>query len=83
MATRTTIIAKAIKTADKSWFNENYTKQAEAVIKTLEGAGYMVVPVKPDDKMVKAGKEAMQAGRFKSSEVVSNLYAAMVRATKS
>lgn len=77
-----TAIAKAIKKADRSWFNEDYDKQARAVVQTLAREGYAIVPLTPDDKIVEAGLEAMQAGRYRPEDVVTQLYEAMVTAGK-
>lgn len=74
------LIARAIKEADKSWFNEDYMKQADAVIRGLKAKGYAVVEEKPTEKQVEAGKEALQSGRYKPSDVVTVLYQVMVRA---
>ncbi|WP_259782071.1 hypothetical protein [Aestuariispira ectoiniformans] len=74
------LIAQAIKGADKSWFNEDYVKQAEAVIRGLKAKGFVVVEEKPTEKQVEAGKDALQSGRYRPSDVVTVLYQAMVRA---
>lgn len=73
------LIAQAIKGADKSWFNEDYMKQADAVIRGLKAKGYAVVEEKPTDKQVEAGKEALKSGRYKPGDVVTVVYQAMVR----
>ncbi|MBP5858907.1 hypothetical protein KAJ83_17945 [Marivibrio halodurans] len=75
-----TAIAKAIKQADRSWFNENYDKQAAAVLQTLRRDGYAIVPVEPDAGTIEAGVEAMQAGRHRPADVLRSLYRAMVAA---
>ncbi|MEQ8602969.1 MAG: hypothetical protein RIB45_06590 [Marivibrio sp.] len=77
-----TAIAQAIKKADKSWFNEDYDKQARAVLQALAKEGYAVVPRHPSDAAIEAGREAMQAGRYRPSEVLTQLYRAMVEAGK-
>lgn len=77
-----TAIAQAIKKADKSWFNEDYDKQARAVIQALAKEGYAVVPRAPSEAAIEAGREAMQAGRYRPSEVLAQLYRAMVEAGK-
>lgn len=77
-----TAIAQAIKKADKSWFNEDYDKQARAVIQALAKEGYVVAPRQPTPEAIEAGREAMQAGRYRPSEVLSQLYRAMIEAAK-
>ena len=72
------LMAHAIKDADKSFFNENYTKQADATITTLRKAGFVIVPIKPTKPALVAGKGAMQSRRFRPSDVLTMLYQAMV-----
>ena len=73
-------IAKAIREADNSWFNENYSKQADAVLKAIQAKGFVIVEADPTEAQVEAGREALTTGRYKPSEVVSKLYSVMVRA---
>lgn len=75
-----TAIATAIKKADRSWFNENYDKQAGAVLKALRRDGFAIVPVEPDGDTIEAGVEAMRAGRHRPADVLRGLYRAMVAA---
>ncbi|MBO6835274.1 MAG: hypothetical protein RLW87_22000 [Alphaproteobacteria bacterium] len=75
-----TIIAKAIKRADWTIFNENYTKQAASVIKAVNKAGWGIVPLEPDAEMLKDGREQIEIGRHKPSEVAKAVYTAMVKA---
>lgn len=77
-----TAIAQAIKKADRSWFNEDYDKQARAVLQALAREGYAVVPLDPSQEAIEAGKEAMQAGRYRPADVLKQLYRAMVEAGK-
>lgn len=74
-----TIIAKAIKRADRTIFNENYTKQAESVIRAVNNAGWGIVPLDPDAEMLKTGRETIEIGRHKPSEVAKAVFTAMVR----
>ncbi|RED46142.1 hypothetical protein [Aestuariispira insulae] len=73
-------IAKAIKDADSSWFNENYSKQADAVLQAIRAKGFVIVEAEATEAQVEAGREALTTGRYKPSEVVSKLYAVMVGA---
>ncbi|MDF2965526.1 MAG: hypothetical protein K0Q51_914 [Rickettsiaceae bacterium] len=72
------LITKAIEQADKSYFFEDYTSQAVAVMDALKKAGYNIVPTKPNDKMIKSGVAAIIYGRSKPSDIVREVYNAMV-----
>lgn len=72
------IVAKAIKDADKSFFNEDYSKQARAVVSALKQAGYEVVPVKPPPLLVEWAKENIPFGRLRPSELITQMYSMMV-----
>lgn len=71
-------IARAIKKADKSYFFENYSKQAKAVITELEKSGYKIVPIRPTADMVKAGSDAIVGGKVKPSNHVQTIYHIML-----
>lgn len=75
-------IAQAIKQADRSWFNEDYDRQAQAVVKALAARGFAIVPMAPEEAAIEAGKDAMSAGRHKQEQILAHLYAAMVKAGK-
>jgi len=72
------IIAMAIKKADTSMFNEDYTKQAAAVIDALRKSGYEVVPLKPPEGLLPYVHDNMPFGRLRPSELVTQLYTLMV-----
>ena len=74
-----TIIAKAIRSADRTLFNENYTKQAASVIKAVNKAGWGIVPLEPDDEAVREGAREIEVGQYLPSEVARVVYRAMVR----
>jgi predicted CoA-binding protein len=74
------IMARAIKKADTRYFFEDYTKQANAAIRALNRAGYAIVPVRPNQEMVKAAVEALQYGVNRTQSVVEPLYRAMIDA---
>ncbi|WP_119677424.1 hypothetical protein [Indioceanicola profundi] len=71
-------IAQSIKKADRSLFNENYTKQAEAVIAGLRRAGYEVVPTRPPDALVDFAKDNIPFGRLRPADLIRMLYSTMV-----
>lgn len=73
------IIARAIQKADRSYFFENYDKQARAVLSALKKEGYSVVPRDPDEDQIEAGKAVVTSGRVRPSDFVTAIYSAMVR----
>lgn len=76
----TECIAKAIKKADNTYFFENYSKQAKAVIKALEKEGFVILPKAPSKAMIDAGSEAILSGRVKPGNHVVSVYMAMLSA---
>lgn len=75
-------IAKAIRKADNSYFFENYSKQAYAVLAALEREGFALMPIRPDEKMIKTGLEMIPSGRIKPENLVTRIYEAMVKSAK-
>jgi hypothetical protein len=75
-------IAHAIKKADKRYFFEDYTAQANAVLKALREAGMAVVPVEPNADTIEAGKNALKYGTQRPQDMLKTLYQAMVGAAK-
>lgn len=59
-----TIIQDAIAKADSSYFFEDYTKQAKAVIAALEREGYKLVPKDCDEEVWKKVADQMRTGRL-------------------
>ena len=51
----------------------------ESVIRAINNAGWGIVPLEPDPEMLKSGRETIEIGRHKPSEVAKAVYAAMVR----
>ncbi len=78
MADLKEIVALAIKKADTSMFNEDYNKQAAAVIQAVQKAGYEIVPVRPPEGLLPFVHENMPFGRLRPSELVTQLYTLMV-----
>lgn len=76
------IIAKAIRTADTTYFFENYTKQSLAVMRALAENGYWVAPTTPTPKMLEAGRDALRFGVQKSGDSLSVIYKSMIEAHK-
>lgn len=75
-------IAVTIKRADKSYFFEDYGKQASAVMRMLDKNGYVIVPKEPDEDMIKAGDSAIENGKVDPTELVKMVYAAMTKSGK-
>lgn len=69
-----TKIAKAIKKADKSYFFEDYSKQAAAVLSALDNAGYRIVPKDLDKDIYKKIADNMKTGTMKPEKHIENLY---------
>jgi hypothetical protein len=78
MADLKELIAVAIKKADRSMFNEDYGKQAAAVIQAVQKAGYEIVPVRPPEGLLPFVHDNMPFGRLRPSELVTQLYTLMV-----
>lgn len=72
------IIAEAIQKADSSYFFEDYTKQAKAVMHALSQEGLIVVPKIPGEKQLEAGKAAVTRGRVRPADLVDAIYTVMV-----
>jgi TRAP-type C4-dicarboxylate transport system substrate-binding protein len=75
-------IAHAIKKADKRYFFEDYTAQANAVLKALREAGMAVVPLDPPAEVIEAGKNALKYGTQRPGDMLKTLYQAMIGAVK-
>ena len=74
------VIAKAIQSVDWTFFNENYNRQAEEVVRALNRSGYAIVPRAPSKDMVDAGREAIEIGQHLPSAVAGVVCDAMVEA---
>lgn len=74
------VIAKAIQSVDWTFFNENYNRQAEEVVRALNRSGYAIVPRMPSKQMVEAGREAIEIGQHLPSAVAGVVFDAMVDA---
>lgn len=72
------IIAQSIKDADKSFFNEDYMKQAKSVVDALRKSGLEVVPVKPPDELVTYASENIPFGRLRPTDFIRTMYSVMV-----
>lgn len=82
MADLPTLIAKAIRAADTSYFSEDYSKQAAAVLRAIDGAGYEFVPKEASDKFTQFAMENMPFGRMKPDDFVKEFYKLLVANAK-
>lgn len=74
-----TTIENAISKADSSYFFEDYSKQARAVIAALQAAGFTIVAHDlPDDIWKKIAAE-MRTGRVKPEEHVKDVFQVALR----
>ncbi|MEJ0068054.1 MAG: hypothetical protein WDO24_04235 [Pseudomonadota bacterium] len=76
------MIAQAIRDADKRYFFEDYTAQADAVLKTLRKAGMVVVPLEPTPEIIEAGKNSLKYGAQRPGDMLRTLYQTMIGAFK-
>lgn len=72
------VIAVAIRGADRTFFNEDYGKQAAAVISALRKAGYEIVPREASDALVDFACENLPFGRLKQQDFIKQLYQLLV-----
>lgn len=59
-----TIVQDAIAKADSSYFFEDYTKQAKAVLAALQSEGFKVVKTEHDEDVWKKVADQMRTGRL-------------------
>lgn len=72
------VIARAIKKADKSYFFEDYNKQAAAVIKALRKEGLAILPKEATEEMASYASDNMMSGKVRPTDHVSHVYKTMV-----
>jgi hypothetical protein len=69
-----TTLAKAIRAADSSYFSEDYEKQARAVLKAIESAGFALTPKEAPADIYTKVAEIMPTGRMRPDELVKRIY---------
>ena len=74
-----TVIENAISKADSSYFFENYTKQAQAVIAALNSAGFAIIAKDLPDDIWKKISDEMRTGRVKPEEHVKDVFQVALR----
>ena len=67
------VIAQSIKDADNSYFFENYTKQAQAVMAALNKAGYQIIPKSLPDELAREVAKSLPTGRMKPEQHVQRV----------
>lgn len=72
-------IAEAIRAADSSYFNEDYTKQARAVLAAIDKAGYVLMPKDYPAETWQKVAENMKTGRVRPDEHVKNVYETVLK----
>jgi len=72
-------IAEAIQKADSSYFFEDYSKQAQAVMKIIENSGFRLMPKDIEDTFFKEVADAMRMGKMKPEEHVKDVYFTIMR----
>lgn len=75
-------IAHAIREADKRYFFEDYTAQAEAVLRALRKAGFAIIPLEPTPDMLEAGKNSLKYGAQRPADLLRSTLQAMIAAAK-
>ena len=74
------LIARSIKAADSSYFWEDYVKQADAVIQTLNSQGFAIIPKDPSLPMLQAGVHAVVIRKTKPQDLALQIYQGMIKA---
>lgn len=75
-------IAKAIKKADKSYFFEDYDKQAAAVISQLKKDGYVIVPLEPTEETLKKAADTIPTGKMRPEQHILNVHQTLAHLLK-
>ncbi len=74
-----TLVENAIHKADTSYFFEDYTKQAQAVLRAIEGAGFAIIPKELPDTLWTQVSNEMRTGRVKPEEHVKDVFHVTLR----
>ncbi len=72
-------IAAAIQAADSSYFNENYSKQADAVLKAIASEGYILLPKEFAPDVWKQVSDTMRTGRLKPEDHVKDVFETLLK----
>jgi hypothetical protein len=71
-------IGGAIKSADTSFFNEDYGKQGAEVISVLRREGFEIVPKKPSEELLEYLVDNMPFGQMKPEQLMREIYTLIV-----
>lgn len=69
-----TTVAKAIREADTSYFSEDYEKQARAVLKAIDQAGFVLLPKETPEGTAATVANLIPTGRMKPEDLVKQIY---------
>ena len=72
-------IAEAIRTADSSYFNEDYNKQADAVLRAIRAGGFALLPTELPPEIWKDVAENMRLGRLRPEDHVKDVVETLQR----
>lgn len=75
-------IAKAIRKADKSYFFEDYDKQAVAVIQMLKKDGYVIVPLEPSEETLRKAADTIATGKMRPEQHILNVHKTLANLLK-
>lgn len=75
------VIETAIQKADASYFFEDYTKQARAVLAAVEAAGFAVIAKDLPGEIWTQVASEMRTGRVKPEEHVKDVFQVALRLT--
>ncbi|MES2984316.1 MAG: hypothetical protein V4735_03910 [Pseudomonadota bacterium] len=74
-----TVIENAIQKADASYFFEDYTKQAQAVLKAIDAAGFAITAKDMGDDIWTQVAKEMRTGRLRPEEHVKDVHQTILR----
>lgn len=72
-------IAEAIRAADSSYFNEDYHKQADAVLRTISQEKFALLPSEFPPETWKKVAENMRLGKLRPEDHARDVYETLLR----
>lgn len=76
-------IAEAIRAADGSYFNEDYHKQADAVLRTISQEKFALLPSELPPETWKKVAENMRLGKLRPEDHARDVYETLLRVLES
>ncbi len=67
-------VARAIRTADTRWFNEDYDVQARAALEAARRCGFSLVPKEPTGETIEDLIDNIPIGRMKPEDLIRAIY---------